>query len=81
MGMGDIVVMTDHGSNEGSRPLLEAAVEILTGTRPLRNIRTGSPGSYAGLSRALRRVAVVDPAAWRVPTVWACLSSSCPIVR
>lgn len=31
----DIVVMTDHSSEEGSRPLLEAAVEILTGRRPV----------------------------------------------
>jgi hypothetical protein len=46
--MGDIVVMTDHGSNEGSRPLLEAAVEILTGTRPVsidaRHFMTGAHG-------------------------------------
>jgi hypothetical protein len=34
MGMGDIVVMTDH-AREGSRSLLEAAVEVLTGTRPV----------------------------------------------
>lgn len=46
--MGDIIVMTDHGSNEGSRPLLEAAVEILTGTRPVsidaRHFMTGANG-------------------------------------
>jgi hypothetical protein len=48
MGMGDIVVMTDHGSNEGSQPLLAAAVEILTGTRPVsidaRHFMTGANG-------------------------------------
>lgn len=46
--MGDIVVMTDHGSREGSRPLLEAAVEVLTGTRPVsidaRHFMTGGNG-------------------------------------
>ncbi|MGH8572352.1 MAG: hypothetical protein ACREX8_07240 [Gammaproteobacteria bacterium] len=35
MGVGDIVVMTDHGLGEGGRPLLEAAVEVLTATRPM----------------------------------------------
>jgi hypothetical protein len=48
MGAGDIVVMTDHGSGEGSRPLLEAAVEVLTGTRPVpidaRHFMTGGNG-------------------------------------
>jgi hypothetical protein len=32
---GDIVLLTDHGSGEGSLPLLEAAIEILTGMRPV----------------------------------------------
>lgn len=44
----DIVIMTDHGSGEGSRPLLEAAVEILTGTLPVsidaRHFMTGGYG-------------------------------------
>lgn len=48
MGAGDVVVMTDHGSGEGSRPLLEAAVEVLTGTRPVpidaRHFMTGGNG-------------------------------------
>jgi hypothetical protein len=28
MGLGDIVLMTDHGSGEGSQPLLEAAFPV-----------------------------------------------------
>lgn len=48
MRVSDVVVMTDHGSGEGSRPLLEAAVEVLTGTRPVsidaRHFMTGGNG-------------------------------------
>ena len=33
--MNDIVLMTDHGSEEGSRPLLERAIERLAGVSPI----------------------------------------------
>jgi glutathione synthase/RimK-type ligase-like ATP-grasp enzyme len=36
MGLGDIVLMTDHGSGEGSQPLLEAASQLaVSATRSL----------------------------------------------
>lgn len=35
MGTGTVVLMTDHGSGEGSRVPLEKAVELLTGVPPL----------------------------------------------
>jgi glutathione synthase/RimK-type ligase-like ATP-grasp enzyme len=48
MGVDNIVVMTDHSSGEGSRPLLGAAVEVLTGTQPVsidaRHFMTGGNG-------------------------------------
>jgi ribosomal protein S6-L-glutamate ligase RimK-like protein len=48
MAVGDIVVMTDHSSGEGSRPLLEAAVEVLTGMQAVsvdaRHFMTGGNG-------------------------------------
>lgn len=56
--MGDIVVMTDHGSGEGSRPLLEAAVEILAGRRPVsidaRHFMTGGNGRVIAQGKTLR---------------------------
>ncbi|MGH4011740.1 MAG: ATP-grasp domain-containing protein [Pseudonocardiaceae bacterium] len=58
MGTGDVVVMTDHGSGEGSRPLLEAAVEILTGTHPgsidARHFMTGGSGRATAEGGTLR---------------------------
>lgn len=58
MGMGEVVVMTDHGSGEGSRPLLEAAVEILTGTRPVsidaRHFMAGANGRATAERGTLR---------------------------
>lgn len=48
MGRGVVVLMTDHGSREGSRVPLEKAVERLTGAPPLsvdaRHFMTGSSG-------------------------------------
>jgi glutathione synthase/RimK-type ligase-like ATP-grasp enzyme len=56
--MGDILVMTDHGSGEGSRPLLEAAVESLTGRRPVsidaRHFLTGGHGRVSARGGSLR---------------------------
>lgn len=47
-GVGEIVVMTDFGSVEESRPKLSAAVEVLTGTPPVvvdaRAFMTGQSG-------------------------------------
>ena len=58
MGVGDIVLMTDHGSGEGSQPLLEAAIEILTGMRPVsidaRHFMTGGNGRATAQEGALR---------------------------
>jgi hypothetical protein len=60
MGMGDIVVMTDHGSGEGSRPLLKAAVEILTGTLPVsidaRHFMTGGYGRAVAARGTVRLI-------------------------
>jgi glutathione synthase/RimK-type ligase-like ATP-grasp enzyme len=48
MGTGGVVLMTDHGSGEGSRVPLEKAVEVLTGAPPLsidaRHFMTGGSG-------------------------------------
>ncbi len=55
---GDIVLMTDHGSGEGSQPLLEAAIEILTGIRPVsidaRHFMTGGNGRATAQKGTLR---------------------------
>ncbi|MGH3939716.1 MAG: ATP-grasp domain-containing protein [Pseudonocardiaceae bacterium] len=52
-GLDGVVVMTDHGSQEGSRGPLEKAVELLTGIPPLsidaRHFLTGGEGRvYSG---------------------------------
>jgi glutathione synthase/RimK-type ligase-like ATP-grasp enzyme len=56
--MSDIVVMTDHDSGEGSQPLLEAAVESLTGRRPVsidaRHFLTGGNGRVSARGGTLR---------------------------
>ncbi|MGH4007006.1 MAG: ATP-grasp domain-containing protein [Pseudonocardiaceae bacterium] len=56
--MGNIVLMTDHDSGEGSRPLLEAAVEVLTGTRPMsidaQHFMTGGNGRATAERGTLR---------------------------
>ena len=48
MGTGAVVLMTDHGSGEGSRVPLEKAVELLTGAPPLsvdaRHFMRGASG-------------------------------------
>jgi glutathione synthase/RimK-type ligase-like ATP-grasp enzyme len=55
---GDIVLLTDHGSGEGSLPLLEAAIEILTGMRPVsidaRHFMTGGNGRAIAQKGTLR---------------------------
>jgi hypothetical protein len=50
--------MTDHGSGEGSRPLLEAAVGIVTGTCPVsidaRHFMAGANGRATAERGTLR---------------------------
>jgi hypothetical protein len=55
---GDIVLLTDHGSGEGSQPLLESAIEILTGKRPVsidaRHFMIGGDGRVTAQRGTLR---------------------------
>lgn len=54
----EVVLMTDHNSTEGSRILLEKAVEILTGTPPVcvdaRHFMTGGGGRAVADHQRLR---------------------------
>ena len=56
-GAGDIVLMTDFGSNEGSRPKLARAVKRLTGTPPVavdaRHFMNGGSGRATTAGRSL----------------------------
>ena len=58
MSGGELVLLTDHGGREGSRPKLAAAVEILTGTSPLavdaRHFMPGGAGRATVVDGRLR---------------------------
>lgn len=55
---GGVVLMTDHGSQEGSRGPLETAVKLLTGVAPVsidaRSFLTGGPGQVRRVPRGMR---------------------------
>jgi glutathione synthase/RimK-type ligase-like ATP-grasp enzyme len=57
MSSGEVVLMTDFGSQEDSRPKLAAAVELLTGTPPVvvdaRHFMTGGGGRATLVGRRL----------------------------